>query len=63
MWPGRVLRFKPPRGTVSTQLRGHDPDYWTIGAPDYFQSLDIRERDTMAMNYEAFDAESYASIE
>jgi hypothetical protein len=63
MWPGRVLRFKPPRGTVSTQLRGQDPDYWTIGAPDYFQSLDIRERDTMAMNYEAFDAESYASIE
>jgi hypothetical protein len=42
--PGRQLEFPVERGAVSTQLWGQDPNYWTIGAPDYYQSLDIHER-------------------
>jgi hypothetical protein len=41
MYPGQEWRKRVERGTVTTQLGGQKPSYWTIGAPDYYQALDI----------------------
>jgi hypothetical protein len=38
---GQTLSLKVPVGTVSTQLPGQNLTNWTVGAPDYKESIDI----------------------
>jgi len=45
---GATLNITVPVGTVTTQLPGQDIENWTIGVPNYKQSVSIKPRYTAA---------------
>ena len=49
LMPGATQTFKVAVGTVTTRLAGQDIDTWTVGAPDYCQSVDIVPRSTSSV--------------
>lgn len=46
--PRATLRLKVPVGTISTRLPGQALQNWTVGAPNYGQSVDIVSRQNVS---------------